>query len=564
MDGYRPQAPANYDFVDLLNDAIALPVIIYDTAHKAAIWTNAENLILHALLHKQSISTSITPVQDSLLSVIEGASSDRRLKSTRQAMLSNADRVIALRSHLKKPGCKATLFKSEVERLYHLLTNLQERTFPTTSGAKKLEFHFGRHRLNGWEYMSLIKDSTSQQLLPKSVALGDDHGGWYKYARDSRALTIFASNFANSFQPSYPELLCPDCQPLWRSHCYLTVRTTEIKRLLDEYRDEKYPSRMSDDDWTLQSPEDPFRPCNHKCGGPTSRVTKLVRRPGRNYPHFNYDLPINGAIVIGNLHARNQSSRRHARNTTRTKHLRRSGRPLAPNGGERLRRTISRQIEGFSTHERSRAPLSLDYHHSLSEGALGSCQSHDRPDMPSSIRSGTEPAQFQYGDIDRMETLQKPKLETVYRENSANLDYDEISSNMAGLGVSTSVANARREELQDTVHIHIPGEDRKLILLGKRKRLPKPVGEDEHEKASRAWICKDHVRNFHGQTHYNSLSHLQPAPFPSRHGNSGYHQSLYGLDTNDESTTTPSVKSSDGAIDSDPEHADTISKHSSQ
>ncbi|KAJ4422967.1 hypothetical protein N0V82_002361 [Gnomoniopsis sp. IMI 355080] len=51
-EGYRAQRPTDYE--SLLEDASQLPVILYDTQLKRARQTDAENLILHILLHQQS------------------------------------------------------------------------------------------------------------------------------------------------------------------------------------------------------------------------------------------------------------------------------------------------------------------------------------------------------------------------------------------------------------------------------------------------------------------------------------------------------------------------------
>lgn len=289
-DGYKTQRPDNYDA--LLDDAREMPIIIYDTLKKRAVQSNAEDFILHVLLHRQIRS----PANKAGASLLHAASPDRRIKSTRDTMKSNAETVVGLYTQLGQPGKRPLYFKDEVNRLYTTLDALWDMTLPDSLGSDLFKFKFSQNRVNGWEYMSLIKESV-KYLPPKSVDLGRANGGWHRYAEDVRALTLFASGFGDIYQPSKPDAMCPTCLSPPSTDCALTVRVDAVIRLFEQQGCQQTRTQLTDNGWTFQAEEDPFRACGKNCQG--LRMVRLVRRPTGGISHFVHRLPEDGVILVG-------------------------------------------------------------------------------------------------------------------------------------------------------------------------------------------------------------------------------------------------------------------------
>lgn len=466
LDGYRAQEADNYDYVDLLDDARELPVILYDTAQSRATYTNGEDIILQTLLHRRSIEPSFND-KTNPVSVIHGANPDRSFRSTRDAMLVNADRVVAFRAQLSEPGSKAVLFKNEVKRLYETLDGLREKMFPQTSGTEKWRLNLGRHRINGWEYMSLVNKLTYKCLLPKSVGLGSIHGGWYKFARDSRALVLFASNLGDTLQAAQPESLCSKCLTLPRSDNALTIRVTAAKKLFDNHQSERYPSRLSEGDWTLQAAEDPFKSCQHACRGP--KTVALVRRPGRDGPHFKHHLPLNGAIVIGKVDHRPRGfSNRSPMRKDRVLHNGRHRLCLSAAGERQFARTVERVQEESRTREARRArrnqqrSLQLDVESSV----------HQATTPPTTTMFAIEHSNSQEQDWAGADRPQTSSSSAGISPPSENLSHSDTSSQSGEVSNATSTFATRITPLapspREFQHVFVPDQRIKLIESSRR------------------------------------------------------------------------------------------------
>lgn len=89
---------------------------------------------------------------------------DRRARSTRETMTSNAEWVVAIRTKLRDSGDKEVLFKNEMERLFEILDGLHGQTMAQTSSPELFKMHLrgphrGSRRIRGWEYMALVNHS---------------------------------------------------------------------------------------------------------------------------------------------------------------------------------------------------------------------------------------------------------------------------------------------------------------------------------------------------------------------------------------------------------------------
>lgn len=319
-DGYRAQRPVDDDYEMLLNDARDLPVILYDTTQREAVQTNAEDLILQVLLHKQDSqnksqydkisNTSKHSRQQPNRQEITGAVADKSIRSARQTMINNAERVIANRIQLQSPGEKEILFKHEVDRLYNVLDGVRGQIISQGSSSQSMKIHLGLHRgkrrLLGWEYLALVDYSTHQGLKPKCVYLDSSSGPWTEYAQDIQALVFFGSNFGNPVQPLHPETFCAECQTASKGRDCLTVKVETLEALFEQQGCSEDRLRLTDEGWTIQSMVDPFVKCDDTTTGASQargcgkvRVVRLIKKAPRDKSHFIHKLPKGGAIVIG-------------------------------------------------------------------------------------------------------------------------------------------------------------------------------------------------------------------------------------------------------------------------
>lgn len=294
-DGYKTQRPDNYDAI--LDEASSIPVIIYDTRSSQATQANAEDLILHILLHRQRRHPAVANKNTcNPVDVIKCATSDRRLTSTRETMKLNAEKVIGYHTQLGKAGDKAVFFKDEANRLYTTLDALWDRSRePSASDFWKI--NFSQHQVIGWEYMALI-DQSIKYLAPKSIKQGGTgSGGWLGYAKDVRAVNLFVNGFGDIYAPSNPGSLCSRCLSLPKDNGALAIRVGAILRLFEQQGCQQTRARLTENGWTIQADEDPFRHCEWYCRG--SRVVDLVQRPAQGTSHFVHKLPEDGVILVG-------------------------------------------------------------------------------------------------------------------------------------------------------------------------------------------------------------------------------------------------------------------------
>lgn len=123
-DGVVNQRPDDYETV--LEDARDTPIIIHDTAQKRAYQTNAEDLILHILLHRKETQTNDrqTVANSRLGEPLVFANSDRRKNPTRQVMLDNAEKVSSFRKQFSTADGQARHFKNDVKLVYSTIEAL--------------------------------------------------------------------------------------------------------------------------------------------------------------------------------------------------------------------------------------------------------------------------------------------------------------------------------------------------------------------------------------------------------------------------------------------------------
>lgn len=289
-DGFRSLRPDDYE--TLLDDAKETQVILHDTAHKRAFQTNAEDLILNILLHRQSLylsRQSQNPTEKQAVDIIHGADTSRQRTSTRAAMLNNAEKVFSIRTSMYNAKKEESRFKYEAKLLYSTVDGLWAQSYASGGTAVKLGVKFGQN-VTGWEYMDVVNNF--KVILPKSVDLKKSCGRWNDYAKDIEAIVLFGANFGDILKPGSSKL-CFNYKCLPRDECYLGVRANALQWLFDRQGSSQDQKKLSPSGLTLQGSQDLFRLCAGKCSDHVVRIVKQSKG------HCPLPLEQNGAIIIG-------------------------------------------------------------------------------------------------------------------------------------------------------------------------------------------------------------------------------------------------------------------------
>ncbi|SCV36395.1 uncharacterized protein FFB14_06074 [Fusarium fujikuroi] len=289
-DGFRSFRPDDYE--TLLDDAKDTQVILHDTTSKRAFQTNAEDLILNILLHRQSLrlsGQSQNPTEKSAVDIIHGADTSRQKTTTRAAMLNNAEKIFSIRTSMSNAKKEESRFKYEVKLLYSTVDGLWAQSYASGDTAIKLGVQFGQN-VAGWEYMDVVNNI--KVILPKSVDLKKSCGRWNDYAKDIQAIVLFGGDFGDVLAPGSSKL-CLNYKYLPRDECYLGVRVDALQSLYDRQGSSQDQKKLSPSGLTLQGSQDLFRPCAGICSDHVVRIVKQSKG------HCPLPLEKNGAIIIG-------------------------------------------------------------------------------------------------------------------------------------------------------------------------------------------------------------------------------------------------------------------------
>ncbi|KAH6884908.1 hypothetical protein B0T10DRAFT_550784 [Thelonectria olida] len=302
-DGVFNQRPDDYE--TLLNDARSTHVILHDTFHKRATQTNAEDLILHLILHRKRLPKPVHEeveapgVEESELGeALEVALPDRGAKSTRQVMRTNAERIVSLRRQFSSAEPETRRFKNDVKLLYSTIDGLWAHNYAGGGGAKplKLGFDLGQN-VQGWEYMDVLEDS--RWMSPKSINLQRSSGNWHQYAKDIRALVFFGANFGEVLLPALPAAICPGFTSLPKDACYLGVRVDALEYLFHRQGSLDDQKKLTDSGLTIQGHADLFKPCTAGLGSPCSKCSSNhLSDPSTTGRNLANDDVMNGAGFI--------------------------------------------------------------------------------------------------------------------------------------------------------------------------------------------------------------------------------------------------------------------------
>ncbi|CAG7562789.1 unnamed protein product [Fusarium equiseti] len=314
-DGYQCQRSDDYDM--LLEDARNKQIILYDTTDRRATQTNAEDLILHVLLHQRSLGK---PNGDSdrskkQVEVLQFATPDRRVRTTRAAMINNAEKIFCHRKQFSSSEPKEILFKNEVKSMYATIDGLWAMDYASgKSDFLKMSLQSRSSSVHGWEYMDVVKSAS--RMSPKSVELQSTCGRWDKYARDIQAVVLFGANFGDILTPASPNSMCPGFTSVPRDQCYLAIRVNTLEHLFTLQGSWEDQRQLTNSGLILSGSHDLFKFCGlqYHIEGKQCCSQRLVRfiTLGRK-KHAPLPLEMDGAIIIGELKNRILCGLRHLR-----------------------------------------------------------------------------------------------------------------------------------------------------------------------------------------------------------------------------------------------------------
>lgn len=205
-------------------------IILHDTAHKRAVQTNAEDLILNLILHRRGVGD---PANDETRSdstspeVLEFADPDRRSRLTRQVMLSNSEKIVSLRKQLCSIEPVARRFKNEVEALYSTIDGLCAHNHAGGGGTEilKMSFNFKKnvHGSNTWTFLK------TQDGWSRSRPTSNERPGIGMTTPETLGNCPFWGQLWGSIAPCEYEGLCSGFTSIPRNECYLAVRVDSAK-----------------------------------------------------------------------------------------------------------------------------------------------------------------------------------------------------------------------------------------------------------------------------------------------------------------------------------------------
>jgi hypothetical protein len=205
----------NY-YLETLDYAKQIHVILQDTAHRRAWLTDGERAILHIIFHAQRMGSCGIGGKD-----IELQGADPKSQSSvRAAMVANANVVVRRDYCMGKDEVGTQRFKDLVGDLYSRLEVCQANAKGETGAGIELKMSRKR-QIRGYEFMDLV--TKRREMFLKEFNLRRACGNWPEFARDINALMLLGTNFGEVFQPHDPSALCEVFREMPSGSDYLAV-----------------------------------------------------------------------------------------------------------------------------------------------------------------------------------------------------------------------------------------------------------------------------------------------------------------------------------------------------
>ena len=222
---YTAERP-NY-YLDLLDDAKQIHVILQDMTERRAWQTNGESAILQIILHRHAMGKYT--IGGKLVNLSKASIGDA--SSIRRAMVQNANIEVARDQHMKEDTIRTKLFREVVGEFYAILEGLEGHSEEVATAGIELRMDW-RRRISGYEYMELFH--RKHRLQSKEVALHKTCGRWPDYARDINAVILFGTEFGEVLQSTQTIDLCGKFKAVPKNRDYLAAKVSSLKTLYSE------------------------------------------------------------------------------------------------------------------------------------------------------------------------------------------------------------------------------------------------------------------------------------------------------------------------------------------
>jgi hypothetical protein len=301
-DGYYHHQKSDF-YVDMLDDAAQMSVVLQDMEDRRAWLTNAETMILHIILHRNTIK----PMKEKGRTMgLQAGVQDDPL-SVRQAMLSNQD--FAIRTDKQMNGGTVTdkLYQHLVSELFTIfegLEGVQEEIAKESGKELKLD---EPNRLQGWEYLDIVNRKRRPQM--RCTDLKKTCGGWPKLTRELNAISLFGVRFHEAILPEADRGFCSVFKTLPKGKDYLAMEVKKLRSLYEESGSHEHGTlaQITISGTQLQQSAHVFDPCpkisKRSKTGPHScvceRVQQLMFKRNDANIAILQGVACSGAIIIG-------------------------------------------------------------------------------------------------------------------------------------------------------------------------------------------------------------------------------------------------------------------------
>lgn len=302
-DGIYERDRSDY-YEGVLDDARDMNVFLYDAKNRCAFHADAEQVILHIILHTAhkspyTINDKLVPLEH----LQDGADGH----SVRRVMLTSADIVLKQDTRQREKEPATLLFRDKVLQLYDIIHGLQGHgtnnniAFPIESTTTVV----------GWEYMDLVADKRSMKV--KEAKLLKTCGNWPSFAADDdiNGVILMGQDFGDVLQPAEQTSICASYSMMPKGKDYLGIQTSALASLYDDLGCSEDQEQLTSSGIAWHCPGSLFEGCqslDHESGAchcdriqefvlprnrfdPRQFLQPKVRRPG--------NLEEDGAVIFG-------------------------------------------------------------------------------------------------------------------------------------------------------------------------------------------------------------------------------------------------------------------------
>ena len=196
-------------------------------------------------------------------------------------------------------GADGEKFQDRVADLYHLLYMMID--YQLVASRKRL---LSSSQLEGWDFMD-IADTSCALLCPRFYALNANASEWKTLLADVWAVTLFARNFGEIFQP-LNHTTCSHWSQLPIKHSYPAASVRDLEQIMEKHGNPlKTPKKLSSNTaWSILPSTFDGCKCNESkdhCTVVQDLTVTSGDTPRQNSKSTPYDAPTLGAVIFGNM-----------------------------------------------------------------------------------------------------------------------------------------------------------------------------------------------------------------------------------------------------------------------